>query len=173
MPTVAFDADILCLLLHPSTRPPIDPATLNIVERAADRLTPAPALAEFLVVADVQGPACLTAIDRKAVFRVEPFDTVAAVEAAASTRAALARGDKRSGATGRWQCVKTDRQIVAVAKQHGVTEIYSNDTDMVQIARASGIRVVAVWDLPVPPPDDQGLPFEEDASSGSDEADEE
>ena len=179
MRTVAFDADILCLLLRPSTRPPIDPATGTPVERAAKRLAylvdeldathtriilPAPALAEFLVVADQQGPAYVAAIGKRTVFCVEPFGTVAAIEAAAATRAALDRGNKRSGATGRWQCVKTDRQIVAIAKQHDVTAIYSNDTDMVSIARASGIDVVAVWDLQLPPPDDQALPFETEES---------
>ena len=138
---VAFDADILCLLLHPSIRPPLDPHTGNPVEHARARLehlvaqleasaarivVPTPALAEFLVVAGDDGPGYIKAIDKQAVLRVEPFDTVAAIEAAASTRAARARGDKKSGATGPWQCVKADRQIVAVARQHGATEIYSN-----------------------------------------------
>lgn len=69
---VAFDADILCLLLlYPSIAPPIDPGTGRPVERARARLQhlvaeleanrarivlPAPALAEFLVVAGDSGP---------------------------------------------------------------------------------------------------------------------
>ena len=68
---VAFDADILCLLLYPSITPPIDPGTGKPVERARARLqhlvteleasrarivVPAPALAEFLVVAGDRGP---------------------------------------------------------------------------------------------------------------------
>ena len=35
---VAFDADILCLLLYPSIAPPIDPGTGRPVERALARL---------------------------------------------------------------------------------------------------------------------------------------
>ena len=135
---VAFDADILCLLLYPSISPPIDPHTGKPVKHVRARLRllvseleakgsrivlPVPALAEFLVVAGNDGHAYITAIDKQTVFRIEPFDTVAAVEAAASTRAALASGDKKAGATGPWQCVKADRQIVAVAKTHGVTSI--------------------------------------------------
>ena len=169
---VAFDADILCLLLHPSIRPPQDPHTGNPVEHARARLEhlvarlessatriviPAPALAEFLVVAGDDGPDYVKVIDKQAVLRIEPFDTVAAIEAAASTRAARARGDKRSGATGPWQCVKADRQIVAVARQHGATEIYSNDSDMRNVA--VGLKVIPVWELPLPP-EEALLPFE-------------
>lgn len=172
---VAFDADILCLLLYSSITPPLDPNTGSPVTRSPDRLehlverldtdrarivVPAPALAEFLVVAGDDGPSYLSVISKQAVFRIEPFGTVAAVEAAAATHAAMARNDKKSGATGPWQCVKADRQIVAVAKQHGATEIYSNDSDMRKIASASGIKVVAVWELPLPPPDEALLPFD-------------
>lgn len=178
---VAFDADILCLLLYPSIAPPIDPGTGEPVERARARLQhlvaeleatrarivlPAPALAEFLVVAGDRGPDYIRVIDRQAVFRIEPFDTAAAIEAAASTRMARSRGDKKSGATGPWQCVKVDRQIVAVARQRGVTAIYSNDSDMRKVA--SGLKVVSVWELPVPQ-DEPTLPFGDEPGQPSEE----
>ena len=171
---VAFDADILCLLLYPSIPPPIDPQTGHPVEHARVRLehlvgqleasharivVPAPALAEFLVVAGDDSSHYIQVIEKQVVFRIEPFDTVAAIEAAASTRAARALGDKKSGATGPWQCVKADRQIVAVAKQHGVTTIYSNDSDMRKVANE--IDVVTAWELPLPP-DEPALPFDEE-----------
>jgi hypothetical protein len=70
----------------------------------------------LLVVADAAGPDYVTELDSQAVFSIEPFEARAAIEAAAMTRAAIAKGDKKSGATGPWQCVKTDRQIVAIAK---------------------------------------------------------
>ena len=44
--------------------------------------------------------------------------------------------------------MKTDRQIVAVAKRCGVQTIYSNDAGMRRFAR--DISVVSVWELPVP-----------------------
>ena len=137
---VAFDADILSLLMYPSIDPPNDPKTGQAVTHARERLehlveqleskdarivVPTPALAEFLVVAGDEAPHHLTAIQKQAVFRVAPFDTIAAVEAAAMTQAALADGDKKAGATGPWQNVKVDRQIVAVAKCHSVEEFYS------------------------------------------------
>ena len=100
----------------------------------------------------------LKVIDRQAVFRIEPFRAADAVEAAASTREALDRGDKKSGADAPWPCVKTDRQIVAVAKRCGVDTIYSNDAGMRRFA--GDIPVVSVWELPVPI-ESRKLPFED------------
>lgn len=174
--TVAFDSDFFLLLLSPSIDPPEDPRTGQPVDRAPERIVhlvkkltkqhgriiiPSPALSECLVAAGPQVEAVLTAIDKQAAIRIEPFGFREAVEAAASTRIALERGNKRSGATGMWQCVKTDRQIVAVAKLHSATCVYSNDSDMRNIAGDSGIDVVPVWDVPLPPPNDQDLPFSE------------
>ena len=169
---VAFDADVLSLVLNPSLEPPIDPNTMQPVLNATGRLEyliadlektrmrviiPAPALSEFLVIADDSGPDYLTEIDKKSSFSIESFDARAAVEAAASTRKALAKGNKKSGATGTWQAVKTDRQIVAIAKTRGVTRIYSNDSDIANIAAESNIEVVALWQLPLPPESQPGL----------------
>ena len=163
---VAFDADVLSMVLNPSIDPPIDPATCQPTERTKGRLEylladlekskariiiPSPALSEFLVIAEESGPDYLSDIDRRARFSVEPFDTLAAIEAAVSTRDAIARGNKKSGTTGVWQAVKTDRQIVAIAKVLGVERIYSNDSDMQNIASDSGIEVISVWQLPLPP----------------------
>ena len=112
---VAFDADVLSLVLNPSLDPPIDPNTGHLVIKCAERLEyliadlektrtrviiPAPALSEFLVIADESGPDYLAEIDKKSTFSIEPFDARAAVEAAASTRKALAKGNKKSGAMG-------------------------------------------------------------------------
>ena len=176
---IAFDADVLSMILKPSIEPPIDPVTCQPTERTKERLEyllaelekakariiiPSPALSEFLVIAEESGPDYLSVIDRKAMFSIEPFDTRAAIEAAASTRDAIARGNKKSGTTGVWQAVKTDRQIVAIAKVLGVTRIYSNDRDMQNIASESGIEVIAVWQLP-PPPAEQTTLFSDHEDS--------
>ena len=168
---VAFDADILILLLQPSIDPPIDPSTQRRVEYVPERLSqlikdlterdarvivPAPALAEVLVVPGADGPELLKVIEKQAVFQIEPFRAADAVEAAASTRAALDRGDKKSGADAPWQCIKTDRQIVAVAKRCGAEKLYSNDAGM---RKAAGdLPVVSVWELPIPA-EEPKLPF--------------
>ena len=171
---VAFDADILILLLHESIPPPSDPETkqpvqhvherldqliADLEERGARVIVPAPALAEMLVLAEYDGSELVKVIEKQAVFQIEPFRANDAVEAAASTRAALEKGDKKSGAKRPWQCVKTDRQIIAVAKRCRAQPIYSNDADMRKLA--GDIAVVSVWELPVPI-EVLKLPFEED-----------
>lgn len=167
---VAFDADILILVLQPSIDPPEDPGTGRSVEHVSERLelvkdlmerdarviVPAPALAEVLVVPGTDGAELLKVIEKQAVFQIEPFRAADAVEAAASTRAALDRGDKKSGAGAPWQCIKTDRQIVAVAKRCGVEKLYSNDAGMRKVA--DDLPIVSVWQLPVPA-EEPKLPF--------------
>jgi len=51
-----------------------------------------------------------------------------------------------------WQLgkVKYDRQIVAIAKANGASEIYSEDPDIVKIAAPLGIKVVSVCNLSLP-----------------------
>ena len=123
-----------------------------------------------MIIAEESGPDYLSAIDKKSVFSIEPFDARAAVEAASSTRKALAQGNKKSGASGAWQAVKTDRQIVAIAKTRGVTRIYSNDIDIVNIAADSNIEVIQVWQLPTPP-EEQPTLFDARLSEPKDEGD--
>ena len=106
---VAFDADVLILLLQPSIDPPTDPTTQRPVEYVSERLAqlvadlterdarvivPAPALAEVLVVPAADASELLKVIDKQAVFRIEPFRAADAVEAAASTREALDRATR-------------------------------------------------------------------------------
>ena len=160
---VAFDADVLILLLQPSIDPPIDPTTQRPVEYVSDRLAQLVAdLTERDARVIVRPGACRApgrpgggrvgapqGHRQEGRFRIEPFSAADAVEAAASTREALARGDKKSGADASWPCVKTDRQIVAVARRCGVQTIYSNDAGMRKFA--GDIPVVSVWELPVPP----------------------
>jgi hypothetical protein len=171
---VAFDTDVLSLLLNPAIEPPHDPTTGTLVERAQERLEylvaqlerektriiiPAPAFGELMVIADEAGPDYVTAIATQAIFSIAPFDARAAIEAGAMTRAAIAKGNKKEPAVGQWQCVKTDRQIVAICKTLGVTRIYSNDSDMQKIAADVGIEVVHVAQLAEPPHEERDLPF--------------
>ena len=91
-----------------------------------------------------------------------PVDTMAAVEAAERHRKAKADGNKKGSSESRWQVVKIDRQFVAVAKARGVERIYSDDSGVKQMARASGIEVQGVEELPLPPSEQPGLAFDGD-----------
>jgi hypothetical protein len=57
--------------------------------------------------------------------------------------------------------VKFDRQIVAIARTEGAQVIYSDDADLRRFARAAGIDVVGIADLPLPPESAQhGMPLD-------------
>lgn len=59
---------------------------------------------------------------------------------------------KKGGAdSAPWQKVKFDRQIVAIAKVHGVATIYSDDLDIKKHGRDCGLQVLGSEDLAVKP----------------------
>ncbi len=162
---VVFDAAHLLLLINPATGKPLD-FEGKPVERVEERIAhlighlerakikiivPTPALAELLVNAGKPGPEIIEMFNKSAVFRIVPFDTLAAIEVAAVTRAAKAAGDKRGGLAGTWAKVKYDRQIVAIAKVAQATMIYSDDDDIRRLAENANIPVTRVAELPLPP----------------------
>jgi len=189
---VVFDATMLLLLLRPDSGHPVDSSGKpigNVQERIAflvQRLertririvVPTPVLSEVLVHAGHTGPAIVETLTRSTVFRVVPFDTLAAVEAALMTHTAISAGDKRSGSVAPWAKVKFDRQIVAIAKVTKATMIYSDDADVRALAAAEDIPVTGLEELSLPPAKAQAelplappLPQEQaDAASGTDEA---
>lgn len=163
---VGTDSNMLSLFLYPEAKPPRDPVTGKPIARLPDRIQhlldtlntdnetiiiPAPVLAEFLILVDQDGPEYLATIKTLKTMRVEPFDERAAIELATMELAARKLGDKRGGLKSPWQKVKVDRQIVAIAKIHGATRIYSDDPDVKNIAAKVGIAVTHTWELPLPP----------------------
>jgi hypothetical protein len=163
---VVFDTTALSLLLRPGARPPLDPATGVPVAFARERMEglvealqktrtvviiPAPVLTEILIRAGAAGPGIVAAIQRSSAFRVAAFDTRAAIELAQITNASLTTArEKREVAAAPWAKIKFDRQIVAIAKVHGATTIYSDDGQLISFAEANAISCVRVVDLPIP-----------------------
>lgn len=164
---VSMDAGFLGLLLHPAARPPKDPATGVPLVRAQERIErlvselnalnervviATPALCEFLVLAENDGPQYLAELSSQPGFYIRSFDQMAAIELAAMELLARGSGDKRSpaAATTPWQKVKFDRQIVAIAKVHQAHTIYTDDSDVRAIAQNAGVKVISSWELPLP-----------------------
>jgi predicted nucleic acid-binding protein len=163
---VGIDATTLLLLLRPDTAIPNGPDGTPI-DRPKDRIEflvqqldkartkiiiPTPALSESMVRAGAAGSQdIIEKLQKFAVFRIEPFDLRASLELAAMTREAVTKGRKRGDSTSTWAKIKFDRQIVAIAKVHGVTTLYSDDGDVRSIGERAGISVVSVADLPLPP----------------------
>jgi hypothetical protein len=181
----AFDATFLMPLLRPevgfpsdSEGKPIEKAKERLaflvegLERSATKIIiPTPALSEILVRAGTKGSQQIVeTLDKSRVFKIEPFDTISAIEVATLTREALDEGDKRKGLEATWAKVKYDRQIVAIAKVHGATMIYSDDSDVAILGKQAGLQVIAFSELPLPPEDPQADMFKEDENAESDDA---
>jgi predicted nucleic acid-binding protein len=120
-------------------------------ENNATVLIPATVWAEFLVAAEESAQEYLAVVKEKANFRVVTFDSISAVEAAIDQRRAIKAGNKKADLSGSCQCVKADRQIMAVAKTRGVDMVYAADHDLVKIGASMNVPVTALWDLPVKP----------------------
>jgi predicted nucleic acid-binding protein len=168
---VVIDATTLLLLLRPGILGPANAEGVPIerpkerIELLVERLqkagtkiiVPTPALSEILVRAGADGSQQIVEyLNKYAVFRIEPFDTRAAIELAAMTREAIGRKAKRGSSAATWAKIKFDRQIVAIAKVCGANEIYSDDRDMESIAKLANIKVIGLADLPLPEEDRQG-----------------
>ena len=174
---VVIDATMLMLLFRPDIPAravdlkgkPID----HVPERVAHLVKtleaiksciviPTPVLSELLVRATPEETQrILEEINRVAVFRIEPFETRAAIELAVMTRTALTDGDKKGGSNQPWAKIKFDRQIVAIARVVQASKIYTDDENLATTARAVGMLAMGLADLALPPETAQGqLPFE-------------
>ena len=162
---VVIDSTTLLLMLRPDTPVPMGRDGSRI-ERPKERIAylvatlekekariiiPTPALSEALVRAGSKASHDIVQYLQKFdVFRIEPFDTRAAIEVAALSREALNSGNKRGNSSSSWAKVKFDRQIVAIARVHAATTIYSDDGDIARLGKQSGIRVISLAELPLP-----------------------
>lgn len=162
---VVFDATMMLILMRPDVNVPPDPKTSLPIEHAEARISglvqelekqktkiivPAPALSELLVRAGDSEQSLINTIQKSPVFRIAPFDTLAAIEVAAMTRQAMDNGDKRGGVDSIWAKIKYDRQIIAIAKVYGATAIYSDDNHIHTHGETAKIEVIRLSDLPVP-----------------------
>jgi predicted nucleic acid-binding protein len=171
-----IDATILMLFLRPNVPVPaaidrpVDRVNFLIesLEKAkATLIIPTPVLAEVLVRASAtEAQQLVEKINKYAVFRIVPFDTRAAIEVAAMTRAHLDGGGKKKDAAATFAKLKYDRQIVATAIVAQETVIYSDDRSLRTVAKRAKIEVIGLVDLPLPPADPQ-LRIDFEASSSA------
>lgn len=162
---VAFDNTFLTLVLNPVSPSRANPATglpaphcRQRIEALIDSLSgsgsnqviiPAPALAETLVVSEDAEKVMATLRSYTAV-EIAAFDARSALELAIMTREAIKAGDKRSGSNLDWQLIKLDRQIVAIARAHGASVLYTDDGAQTNFAERCGLAVKHTWDLDLP-----------------------
>lgn len=152
---VLLDTNALIYLLDKRTPAHVKDRLKGLVqdvEKARGQLViPTLVVSEYLVNAGPSGKVLLEALMNSRFIEVAPFDHVAAEECALMHIAAVAAGNKRHplGRGVAWQKVKIDRQIVAIAKAKRAS-IVANDSDVIAIATAWGVRVSEVESLPIP-----------------------
>lgn len=150
---IVFDANILITLATAAetdnTYERISGLVQDLVNSKTAIGVPAPAWAEFLCGTDVATSGIINAMKRRSAIRVLAFDEVSAFEAALIHRGAIAVGKKRGASKASWQQVKVDRQILAIARQHSVKTIYTDDDNMIAEAARLGIETVRPGEIPL------------------------
>jgi predicted nucleic acid-binding protein len=124
----------------------------NLIRGHTKVIIPTPALSEILVHADNAGPKYLEQLRLSRAFKLEPFDERAAAEVAMMIRSDLRKLGKKRGRQiqDAWAKVKSDRQIVAIAKVNGASALYTEDRGVRSFAQESNIAVFGIADLPLP-----------------------
>jgi rRNA-processing protein FCF1 len=160
LPTrVLVDANFLILWkgrgAHSDTKARIDHFVDRLDKSRSRLVIPTPAIAEYLVGADLAGVAAMNALHGKSGVVIAAFDYKAAVELSLLDRAALGGatktgGDKRDGVDAPWQKIKIDRQIVAIARSNGCDLIVSEDQGVRANALRLAITACAIGDLELP-----------------------
>lgn len=167
---VVFDTSLLLFTVDPTTRPPRIPGTeqplLNcpgrvslllteLAARGARVMVPTPVLSEFMIKAGPNRDTFLAEMKRSRAFQISPFDEACAMELALLEDADLKSVKPLSDEVTKAK-LKFDRQIVAMAKVHRVTAIYTGDVHLSKVAKRNGIHAMMTWELPEPPPKPQG-----------------
>lgn len=113
-------------------------------------IIPMPAIAEYLVGADVAALDTLNILEKKSYVYCAPFDRASAYECALLDSAAIGRGDKKDSIEQPWQKIKIDRQIIAIAKANGAKLIISMDAGVQTNAKRVGISTIDIQGLKLP-----------------------
>jgi hypothetical protein len=111
---------------------------------------PMPAIAEFLVRADLAGVDFLNRLEKKTFLVMADFNRTAAFELSQIDRAALNVGDKKDETEAPWQKIKVDRQIVAIGKSLGATLVISGDSSVRNNALRIGMQGMTIQELELP-----------------------
>ena len=163
---IIFDANVLITLSAGDENDELYEKVSGLVEDLSKNRVviglPAPALAEFLCGTNNATSEMITTLKRRSTIRILPFDEVSALETAWINRAAIASGRKKGASKAHWQEIKIDRQILAIARQHGAQVIYTEDSEMIAEATRLGIETVRPSSLALKPKQN-GFNFEADA----------
>jgi predicted nucleic acid-binding protein len=152
----AFDNSFLTLTINrrsaasvPKAVELVDDLIEKLEEKKAKVIIPAPTLTEVLLKAPKSGPTYIEKLKAYSCFQIKPFDEKAAIELAEVLIASI--GKKRTKKDISKAKITFDRQIVAVAKAHGASEMYSADKQVVDCSRECGLEAFNFGDLKLTP----------------------
>lgn len=166
---VVFDTSFLAIAFDAKTPVPNDPTTGKPVSDCAARINaliealsiarkpiiiPTPVLAEYLVQGGAQKSQRLQVFQSSTAFSIKSFDQLAAVECAMLEDADLKSGKPLDPVVTKAK-VKFDRQIIAIAKVHKATAIYTGDRPLASRAKENGLNAIMTWEIPLPPISEQ------------------
>jgi predicted nucleic acid-binding protein len=161
----AFDNSFLTLTLNrtgaasvPKAVELVDDLIAELDKKKAKIIIPAPTLTEVLLKAPKSGQNYLEKIKSYSCFQIKPFDEKAAVELAETLIASI--GKTRGRKTVSKMKVTFDRQIVAVARAHGATEMYSDDREVRAFSAECGMEAFGFSDLKLSPKQ-KNLPYDQ------------
>lgn len=167
---VILDTTMLLLFLNKNTRAPTQIShphdrvnfLIESLQKKNERIViPTPVLTEVLFLSGPAGESYLPILERVNVFKISSFDTRAAVTLAILSRNELKKhGKKRGPSTESWAKVKYDRQIVSIGMTLGVGDIYTDDTELGNLAQANGLKPIGLASLILPPRAAQTKMFE-------------
>jgi predicted nucleic acid-binding protein len=150
---IVFDANILIALSTEKESSELYERLSGLVEDLVASKTiigiPAPSWAEVLCGTDVATTNIISLMKKRSAIKILPFDEVSAFEAAFIHRGALALGSKKGTSKKQWQQIKVDRQILAIARQHQVKIIYTDDDDMIAEAARLDIKTIRSSEVPL------------------------
>lgn len=170
MSAVAFDNTMLSILLNPNGKIPNAEGTKTPVEMARERaesvidmvqksrrkiIIPAPACAELLTVIGPTAEQYVNMVGRSRIFEIGGFDARCATELAILNRGTFAHQDNKDKLD-TYQKRKVDRQIIAICKVYGVTELYTDDKGLANRALLCGVTPVGIGSIPIPDKSRQG-----------------
>jgi predicted nucleic acid-binding protein len=153
---VAFDNTMLSILLNPDTNSKVSLAkeraesVVQALEKSRRKIIlPAPACAELLTAIGPTAQQYINTVSRSRLFEVASFDGRCAAELALLNRDTFRLNDKRDKLEP-YQKIKVDRQIIAICKVYGATELYTDDDGLQKRARLCGIVALGIGDIPIP-----------------------
>lgn len=149
---VVFDATVLVALFDKRVkgerRLKLDGLVAELKSKRSKILIPTPALTEVMAKAGHARDEYFRVLTQSAHFKIEPFGIKAAMECALLLGEKPAASRRNEGPT--WAKVKFDWQIAAIAKVAGARMIYSDDADIMRLARRLNLGACTMDDLPIP-----------------------